>query len=131
MTINFIKCYSFYSYRFFDWSVSYPTAAHFIGYYNANCYQQETRSNTVSDDLSDLPLYLGCSSMVPETDFLDDITLDLDMITPMNTISDCELEDMGLNGLLLQQNNQKELLSLHYQLEEITASLLEKALRGW
>lgn len=137
------------SFRFFGWSISYPTAAHFVGYYNANSFQSD--GNVFP--LPDLPLCLS-SELPPEMDYLDCISAELDLMDPMNTLS--ELGGMGSVGTsgvggvtpgesraqegmegitdIAQRTstgqNEDDVLSLHYQLEKITTLLLEKALRG-
>lgn len=63
-----------------------------------------------------------------EMDLLDIVTTDLDLLTPMDSLSNCELED--ISEMELTTPTLRDFLSLRYQLEEITASLLEKALRG-
>lgn len=116
--------------RFFDWSVSYPTAAHFIGYYNDNCFQQDGQSDAEgSGDRRDLSppspdLTFGLDS-TGASDLLDDMGSDFDL-NDISGISDCDLE--GWDSPTLPHGSHTELLQ--FQLEEVTASLLEKALRG-
>ena len=125
-------------FRFFDWSVSYPTAAHFIGYYNANCLKREngstavTKGLTSSPSLSSFPDFpLSLSSV--ETDFLDSVEMDFDL-SSLCSISECELEDVVVGGWgdtpLTPLHEQRDTSSLHHRLEEVTASLLEKSLKG-
>lgn len=128
----------FFFFRFFDWSISYPTSAHFVGYYTANSFHND---NAFS---SDFPLSLsGEEDLLSDVDFLDCVSVQLDLMDSASV-----LEGMG-NGTVERTDsvegrtqapqgistlrtpyNQEEFLPLRYQLEEITASLLEKALRG-
>ena len=118
------------NFRFFSWSVSYPTAAHFIGYYNANNsfqqQQQQQQQQEEEEDCSDDTLYFPADI---ETDFLDDITM-VDL-NPAETFSELEgsLIDVELN-LPGMECGQRDAVSLQFQLEELTSSLLEKALQG-
>lgn len=67
---------------------------------------------------------------IPEADFLEELSA---AELNLETNSECNKLDLGTPPLPLPpvpQCGHGDFISLHSQLEEITASLLEKALRG-
>ncbi len=70
---------------------------------------------------------------MPETGVLEDIQGDLDLIDRIDSVCACDcfvdMKDIDLN-LPPYNCEQRDPESFHYQLEEITEYLLEKALRG-
>ena len=75
--------------------------------------------------LLDFPL---CLEGISGTEPAEDATSDLDLINMELACGDCDLSEMKTDFNV--QCKQRDSSSLQNQLEEITASLLEKALRG-
>jgi len=107
------KFFLLYSFRFFSWSISYPTASHFVGYYISNTCQLEELNE---DDLSEISLTLESASS--QEDALADVPQELDMVVPV-----CNLDE-------ITHDIHRRSRDFHCQMDSITASLLERALRG-
>lgn len=71
------------------------------------------------DLLSDLPL--SFEDDAPQEELLAGVPHELDFISPVYDLNEMDLDI---------QYESKDTTSLHYQLKDMTGSLLEKALRG-